>query len=67
MYSSSNLSRRQLLRIGAVSALGIAGADLLAACGGSSSAGSSIPASFSWERIPPYSLQSTDPKRVSYI
>lgn len=61
----SMISRRQLLRMSAMGAFAVMGADILAACGTSANAGT--PASFTWEAIPPYSLQSTDPKRVSYL
>lgn len=61
---TQKVSRRQVMRLGAMGALGIAAADLLAACGG---ANASSPTSFTWQAIPPYSLQSTDPKRVAYL
>lgn len=54
------LSRRTLLK-----SAGAAGAALLLPGCGSSSAGGGGP--LSWQAIPSYSLQGTDPKRVSYL
>ena len=51
------LSRRGLLQLAGAGA----GAALLSACGGGGGNG------VSWQAIPPYSLQGTDPKRVEYL
>lgn len=59
------MSRRQFARLGAMGALAVVSADILAACGAASSA--TTPASFTWEAIPSYSLQSTTATRVTYL
>ena len=60
------LSRRDVLRVGAIGAASIAGLSILAACGNAPTT-SSGPVTISWQAIPTYSLQATDPNRVVYI
>lgn len=55
-----------MMRLGAMGAFAVISADILAACGTSTSTGGT-PASFTWEAIPPYSLQGTSPSRVTYL
>lgn len=54
------VSRRRLLQLGA----GGAAAAFLPSCG---SDGTENPSTISWQAIPSYSLQGTDPKRVAYL
>jgi multiple sugar transport system substrate-binding protein len=66
------LSRREVLRRGAIGTAGMVGASLLAACGASTSQRPSAswpatPASVNWRVIPVYSTQSTDPNRAAYV
>lgn len=66
------LSRREVLRRGAFGAAGLLGANLLAACGSSSTSPSSAswpatPTTFTWRIIPVYSSQATDPNRSAYV
>lgn len=56
----STLSRRRLLQ-------GAAGGAAVALLPGCSDSASSSPNTFSWQAIPSYSLQGTDPKRVDYL
>lgn len=60
------LSRRDVLRIGAIGTASIAGLNFLAACGNTSTPPGG-PVTISWQAIPAYSLQSTDPNRVVYV
>ena len=63
------LSRRDVLRLGAAGAASAAGVSLLAACGGATTTTtpSGGPTTISWQAIPSYSLQATDPNRALYI
>lgn len=59
MSAYSQLTRRRLLKL---TGIGVAAA-VLPGC----SSGHGGPRSVSWQAIPSYSLQGTDPKRVSYL
>ncbi len=56
----ANVSRRDLLKLAGV---GAAAAILAPGCGAASGSDTAV----SWQAIPSYSLQSTDPKRLDYL